>query len=393
MPSWKERRDRLANRTKESVDNRESGSTRILQYDGLPEDQEPKWIDKPKKARQGNNEYDFLPFIISEDWYYKMLTFSGSRNGGEVGMVDYKLEYYRHVNIGPEKADILCLAKTFGEPCYICEAREHLMENAEDEDPKGDLAEALKPKCRVLYNVIDLNADDDEVRLWDMSYFLFEKMLLTEVQLGDDGLLIFWDLDEGQTVVWRGEEKKIGKRGHPFIQCDRVDFKDRDPYPESILEEVFPLDKMLRIPSYDDQVRALTGMPLDNEQDNVQEEKEEVKKEKTSSRQRNRGSNKEDKKAQENPCSEGHNFGEDFDDHPDCENCSDEDYDACEIANLEKAADKEEVEKEAKAKAEKEAETEAEKNTTKKRRGRNKSSSTTNEEGDNKTTRTRKKRR
>ncbi len=343
---WKDRRDKTAKRTKKSADNREAKLSSMFTFRALS-DREVRWADKPQKDRN-DNRYDILPFVVSEEWYADLRAFHGKPTGLEVGDVDYKLEYASHSRIGPEKTQVLCLRETFGRACPICEERDRLQDNQEEEDPEGDIIKNLKPKWRTLYNIIDLNSDD-EIRLWDYSYHLFEKILLDEVSLGDGGLQYYWDLEEGQTVIWRGKEKKIpGSNGQTikFVEADRVDFDNREPYNEDILDEVYPLDKLLVIPSYDDVVRILTGNPIDNQ------EEDQPKKE---SKKRNRGSRykKEEEKKEEpannddnndnddndddnapwndddTQCPNDHKFGTDFNTQDECQECPDEVYNSC----------------------------------------------------------------
>jgi hypothetical protein len=186
---------------------------------------------------------------------------------------------------------------------------------------------------------------------------LFERSLLDEVALGADGLQIHWDLEEGQTIVWRGKEKTIGKKGHPFIECDRVDFEEREPYNEDILDDVYPLDKMLVVPSYEDVARILTDTPVVD----GGEKKEKPKGDKS----RTRGSRYkkeepggepdggDDPDSDEPPwnkdspgCPEGLTFGADFQQNDLCQDgCDNDAYDACQAESERLVEEKKEEEK------------------------------------------------
>lgn len=356
--SWKERRNKTAKRTKKSADNREAKSSSMFTFKAVP-DKEVRWADKPQKGRD-DNRYDILPFVISQEWYADMRTFYGKPTGLEVGDVDYKLEYASHSRIGPEKTQVLCLRETFGHACPVCEERDRLQDNQDEEDPDGKLADGLKPKWRTLYNIIDLNGDED-IRLWDYSYHLFEKELLEEVSLGDEGLQYHWDFEEGRTVVWRGKEKKWA--GYKFIEAKNIKFEKRAAYNESILDEVYPLDLLLSIPTFDDVARILTGTP---EEDATSNHGRQTEKKET----RDRSSRYEKLKESEpkdlpddtdgtpwnEECEDGFTLGVDFQSDDKCKECPDDNYNACE-AESEKLAEEKEKE-EAKQAAQKEKEKE-----------------------------------
>jgi hypothetical protein len=341
--SWEERRKRLAGRTKRSAENREGKASNVLTFKNLPEDKEVRWADKPKKDRQ-LNKYDILPFEITMDWYRNMRTAFGKPTELEVGDVDYKLEFAQHNNVGPEKTQVLCLTETFGKPCPVCEERARLRDDP-DEDPEGKISEEIKPKWRTLYNIIDLNGDD-EIRLFHCSYHLFEKELLEKVSLGDEGLQYHWDLKEGKTVIWRGKEKTWG--GRTFIDAKDIVFEDRDPFEEDILDEVYPLDQMLVIPTYEDVVGTMTGMVDDDSSTSGDGDNTSSK---PKDRGRTRGSGSRYKKGPketepEDPpddpetkgdtgdapwdeCPDGLTFGVDFDTKDECQTCPNDSYDAC----------------------------------------------------------------
>jgi len=324
--SWKDRKKKLGDRTRERSENREGKSSHIFSFKNLPEGMEVKWADKLKKGRESNN-FDFLPFEVTEEWYQRAMNFDGKRTGIEPGEVDYKLEYCTHRGVGPEKVNLICLREMFGEECAVCERRDWLLENAAEEDPDGKLATSLKPKWRVLYNIIDLNGDQD-IRLWDHSYHLFEKHLQAEIALNEEeGLVYFWGIDEdGMTVKWRAEEKT--RMGYKFIEANRIDFAKRDPYDEAIFDEVYPLDQLLVIPTSEQVARIMLAMPEDSAPEKEKEKEKEEPPTRNRSRQRFSKQEKEEEK-DENLCSKGLKFGEDFNKHNECNDCPDEEYNEC----------------------------------------------------------------
>ena len=328
--SWKERKKKLQEKTRDSAENREGKNNTVLTFKNL-KGREVLWIDKVKFGRD-INEFDFIPFIVSTDWYARLKKFSGKLTGLEPGDVDYKLEYPRH-NL-PTGEKILCLREAFGEPCGVCEERERLM----DEKDQEKVVEQLAVKWRCMYNIIDLGADE-EIRLWDSSYHLFEKQILTEIHLGTGGLDFFWDIEDGKTVEWRGMQKKIGK--WPFVEADRIDFKDRAPYTEAILDEVYPLDLMLVIPTYAQTVAVISGgaVPPDEQEETSSRpprtSRAPAKEDAPKTRDRGRRFQEPEPEPEpQNKIDISHEscqktFGVDFDQFPECEKCSNEDYNEC----------------------------------------------------------------
>ena len=113
------------------------------------------------KPEEGKHLIDIIPYEIK----------TGNHPKYDKGDLDYLLEYYVHYNVGPGKDRFVCMAKTFGKPCPICEELEILKANKADEKT----IDALQPKRRVLYNVIDLNEEEKGIQLFETSHFLFEK--------------------------------------------------------------------------------------------------------------------------------------------------------------------------------------------------------------------------
>lgn len=168
----------------------------------------------------------------------------------EKGTFHYERTYYVHKNIGPNQESVLCPAKNDKEACPICEFRVGL--NRDDAEEDG-LAKALLPKERQLFNVIDLKEPDKGVQLFEMSYYTFGEELdkaMNSTQGEEEGWGYFHTLDEGKTVVATFGEDKMGKT--TFVRVDRIDFRDRKPYEDDILDDVIDLDKLVASPSYEE---------------------------------------------------------------------------------------------------------------------------------------------
>ncbi len=264
------RGEAMRNRQKKEVDNREKGgvSFGILDYSKAKSDDR---IEKYKAVYKKTSHIDIMPFEVTQEWYKKLKSRVGETLGIEVGDLDYKLEVPVHKNIGPENKMILCLRLAFGKQCYCCERRDE----SEDEKEK----EALKISWRSIYNVIDLDEEDKGVQIFEASQYLFEKELLEQAEVSnEEGIIIFSDLEEGMTVIFRAAEKVFKKSKYP--EYKNFGFEERDePYNEDILDRTYPLDKMLIIPDYAEQRMIFEG--IDEDEDNETEEPKERKSKKT----------------------------------------------------------------------------------------------------------------
>lgn len=225
------------------------------------EKEDVNWF-KPKHGKD-KNRIDIIPFRITQDWYKDLRIPIGTwedsskyttlPTGRKEGQQSYTLIIPIHFDVGT-KGDIkLCLREAFGEKCCICD--EMFDKISEDKEGNKKIIQRLRPKWRAFYNVIDRKDREKGIQLWDISFHCFEKYLRTEIRLSDEGVTPFASLKEGKTLVFRGTQKKIEKIS--FTEITSIDFDDRKkPYKTSILDEVFSLDEMLDIPTYED-VRSL----------------------------------------------------------------------------------------------------------------------------------------
>jgi hypothetical protein len=190
-----------------------------------------------------------------------------------------------------------------------------------------------------------------------MANKMFQDMLVEELQDNPENE-IFPDLEEGKTLEIRLKWKSIGEKGKPFPEATNVTFLDRDPYKESILDEVPDLDTVLVVKTYDE-IKNLF-FELDDEPDagelkdadepkqerkerrERKVEKEETKEEETPKRERKEV--KEEKEEEpparkrkepveqktEGDCPHEHTFGKDFEKFDICDKCDkwDDCYDA-----------------------------------------------------------------
>lgn len=202
----------------------------------------------PKK---GANLIDILPYRVTVD----------NNPNSEKGDLDYERTFYLHNNIGPEDKPYIC-PKTIGKPCPICEHAAKLKQQGADDD----IIKELRPKQRQLFNV--KHPDEDDIMLWHVSFHNFGKKLETEIldSEDDDDIAGFADLEGGKTIKVRMVQGTFGK--NKYLEADRIDFEDRDSdYNEDILDDVYDLDSILKILSYDELKKILLDLPTDDEED------------------------------------------------------------------------------------------------------------------------------
>ena len=251
------RRAKMKERQKERIKNKDnqSGGRGVLnfsEYDDIS-------FFKPEK---GNTyQIDVLPFIIETDKHPQ---------GFEPGDQDYVLDYWAHFGVGPQSKSFLCLNKTYGKRCPICEIVDQLWK---EKDPDKDEIQSIKAKRRVLYNVIDLNSEDKGTQLFSVSHWLFEKELLDEAENSE--IDTFADLEEGKTISFRAVKGAF----KDTVAFKKFDFEDRDEeYDEEIFDSVYPLDALLVVPTFDEVENAHLGIEDDEveNEDEATETKEEV---------------------------------------------------------------------------------------------------------------------
>lgn len=375
-----DRKQALRDRTRTSQQNREQKSTNSMLNFAHPIVKNDMGIEKVPmyKVKSGRdlNCLDILPFEISEEWYEKLKGFSGNPTGLTSGQIDYKLEVPVHYGIGPGNEVFLCLREAFGEHCDICEA---MFDELNKDEPNKKISDALRPKWRTFYNVYDYDDPDAGIQIWDFSYHMFEKPMLEDIELDDSNLIFFWDLEDGSTIEFKGKEKKLGK--NPFVECQSFDFLKRDPYDDNILDETYPLDCMLNIPTQEEVTKAFLqmenesnsaksrsrggrtrpgssrGRGSDEESDDEESGRGRGRSEsrgrgETNSRGRGRGRNEEDDSGRdnsrsrsrdrgrgreeediprsvENPCPYEYDFGHECNTHPECDKCDDDIFQSC----------------------------------------------------------------
>lgn len=185
-----------------------------------------------------------MPYIVTDS---KHLDRDVPNEIALVGDLWYKKPFKIHRNVGSDNQAVIC-PTTWGKKCPICEYRKkRLSEGAEKEE-----TDSMKTSDRNLYCVIPLGEDkhDEEPHVWDVSQFLFQKLLNTELDEDLDNA-VFPDLEEGLSLRIRFDKKTFAS--NEYAQASRIDFKERDEaYDDDILDTIPNLDDMLKELSYDE---------------------------------------------------------------------------------------------------------------------------------------------
>lgn len=292
---------------------------------------------KPTMKKGEKNLIDLIPFTVSQDFYSKLRAFSGRPTGIEVGEWDYKLEVPVHRNVGVDNATFLCLSMALGKACPVCEERQ--LEYDKKEDADEDKIKSLYYSWRCFYTIWDYNDEEKDLQLFECSYAMFEKNILDEADLGDKGIVLFSDLDDGMSIEFKAKEKTLGKS--KFFEAQSIEFKDRESIEEDMVDDAFPLDKMLIIPTYEDVKKALYNEGDDGEGDKKEESKpsrgrgrgrkepdEEPKDEKSTEPEDGEG----ESEGEDGECPAGGDFGKDCNELDECAKCPDDTFDACATA-------------------------------------------------------------
>jgi len=313
----------------------------------IPDLKSEDWFKVTSKAK---NEIDIVEFRITQDWYPK-LKCRGGGTCGDLGLVpgelDYKLEIPVHQRIGPNKKDHLCPMDAFGEACPVCEEKFALLEKNNNKWDRATMG-PLNASWRDFYVV--WNYATNRFEPWQVAYTSFEKILQDALDLSGEELYP-WAWDDGRTIEFLAREKPLGE-GNTWNEPQIPSFFTRDPYPESVVDEVWGFDKYVKITSYDEIAADFYGMGdgvTSEERPAPVEEQPTIRTrsrgratapapepEPPQTRSRGRAVPAEDDlpfkssgKDKASPCPFGHNWGHDVNNTLDCKNCKDEDFNSC----------------------------------------------------------------
>jgi hypothetical protein len=206
------------------------------------------------KLKQGNNRIEILPYEISTNMH--PLVVAGKMKKGQL---DYNVVLKVHTNVGPGKKSVVC-PYPYGKPCPICEAA-IAAKNAGDTKTN----EALYAKTKVYYNIVDNSERDKGIKIFETSIKGFQKPLeVVDLNSEEDFPgKFFADIDNGLTVKVLGGEAEFG--GHKYIEASSISFVERKEGVKQFVKDVIPLDKCIKLLSYDELEALMMGAGGDEE--------------------------------------------------------------------------------------------------------------------------------
>ena len=202
------------------------------------------------EAKPGVVEMDIVPFLAGK----------GNPNA-EAGELHFERTFYVYKDIGGgevKKSWYCCPKATFGQPDPIAEWM-----NQAGPDVDQALKDSLKPKKRQLFLVWLI--EEQKLKLWDVSYYLFGEKLDSRIKNAKDSL--DWDLfyfadQDGLTLSVTIETGKGGR----FNEATAIDFLPREnPIPDGIVNHGHCLDEFLVSTPYNKLKSAFLGMGDDGD--------------------------------------------------------------------------------------------------------------------------------
>jgi len=324
----------------ENKDKGGAGGKGILDFSAIKK--KPGFFE----PRAGINKVNIIPYPIKTKKHPQV-----AAGKMEIGDYDYNVDIFVHRGIGPdENQSVICPKKTYGKKCPICEAASDFYN-----DGKKDEGKALLPSRRVIYNLQQiLKGEIQDLTIWEVSHYLFEKELIEEAHECSNGedIIPFADPDEGCLVKFRGSTKKFGK--NEYLEYKSFDFIDREEeIDDETLEAAVSLDELLVVLSYEEIEKIFYGQEDDDDDDEdatpkksrkkkvtddddeEEEDEEEVVTKKTRKKkiveedEEEEGDEdadeepapKKSKKKSKSKCPAGGVFGKDFEEFDECEGC------------------------------------------------------------------------
>ena len=228
------------------------------------------------------------------------------------GDIEWVVDLWRHRNIGPRELAFVCPARTWNEPCPICE---DISANNYDDDK----VEKIKAKrmCNYLVWVHDSPKEEKEgLKILELAYFFLQKHVdELAVSPRGGGILQFTDIDEGKSVAFT--KSGAGSQNWSFIGHQFVD--RTEPIPDWICDQSFSLDSVINMrPSYEEVHKAYHGAAGASKEDNPSEQSEPTPAEQSSS---------EGHVYDSNSCPAGGVIGKDLDKLDHCTDCKN--WDKC----------------------------------------------------------------
>lgn len=249
----KSMKEQLAKRLKENQERNESFGGIALFND--EDARKSVW-----KCGEGKHIIDILPYITGKN----------DPSLGE-GEIQYVYEYYFHGGLGIEgKNSAMCLLKTYGKPCPICEDIQRMKRDGEDEEVIKAISVRRNPKS--IYNILcwDKGEEKKGVQLFIVSHWFMGKHLLelATIPVRDgqeeiDPIVPFMDPDDGKSVYFRREGS--GPNDTRFYGHQLLDRPKGFKISKKHLDDCFCLDEIIKIPTYEEVLEIYNEGIVDDE--------------------------------------------------------------------------------------------------------------------------------
>jgi hypothetical protein len=230
----KERRKRTIVNAKQMADTSTGFVSKALH---IPRDVEQIQVD----GKTDVYEWNVIPHEIT----------SKHNPHGSIGNYAAWRLYHVHSRIGPNGDTFGCNAKNFSDSCPVCEARQRLLK--EGMSYKDDEVKALNAKRRIMMWVNPNGTQD--CKFLEYSAFLFTDFIDAKIDKFPK-YVNFTDPDEGYMLqIGVTEKKEAGFNA--FYQLSDIEFKERKPIPESVMDKATTLDDYIVRADYDELKRLL----------------------------------------------------------------------------------------------------------------------------------------
>lgn len=204
------------------------------------------------RCDEGVHELDIIPYFAGP---FDPATAEGG--------FTYVLEVFEHRDVGGiEGQSFICLMKTYGKPCPICQHRQQLIQEGADEDLIKALRTSRYP--RSIYNVVIYDTEQMQakgVQVWHTSHYLMEQHLIKlaessrrEIEAGAPPFKYFADPDEGYSVKFERQGQGLNTRymAHQLLPRNYQ-------LHETIMQQAWQLDTLIHVPQFDEVYAAYWG--------------------------------------------------------------------------------------------------------------------------------------
>jgi hypothetical protein len=214
-------------------------------------------------VKDNSYKLNIIPFEIKSKW--NPLVKAGRAQTGEL---DYALDVWVHRYVGPTQADVLCLKKTYGKSCPICDQQHEYYDAGKKEEAKK-----LKATRRVLMNVQVVSKDGPgDIQVFDVSHFLFMKELLEEAhECRNEGeeIVPFADLENGTLIKFRAVQGELSEK---VVEFKSFQFLERpEKLKDELIDKAVSFDDFLIIPTADECEKLMYGQEEDAEEGGEEE--------------------------------------------------------------------------------------------------------------------------